>query len=145
MIGVIIYGNSNKHTSVIYVLEWFLMWIQWWCPFYDQSDHTWQDWQTHKCYIWSGAVFYANLMVMSILWLKRDHIWQCWQTNKCYIFSETVFWCESNDGVHSVIRVSIYSIQDKEVSQDNVKAKIQDKKFFKTMSRLRSKTKKFEF
>jgi len=67
----------------------FLMWIQWWCPFHDWSDRTWQDWQTHKCYIWFGAVFYANLMVMSILWLKRDHIWQYWQTNKCYIFSET--------------------------------------------------------
>ena len=57
VIGVTIYGNTGKHISVIYVLEWFLMWIQWWCLFCDQSDYIWQCQQTCKCYICFGVNF----------------------------------------------------------------------------------------
>ena len=36
----------------------FLKWIWWQCLFCDQSDHIWQYWQTYKCYICSGVVFW---------------------------------------------------------------------------------------
>ena len=38
----------------------FSMWIQWWCPFHDQSDHKMENRSTFKCYICSEAVFHCE-------------------------------------------------------------------------------------
>ena len=89
VIGVTIYGNTNKYTSVIYHLE----------PFFD-----------------------VNSMVMSIVWLE----WLYQQICKCYISFGTIFQYEFNSDVCFVIRVTTYGNWDEEVSQNIVKAKIQD-------------------
>jgi hypothetical protein len=63
MIGVTIYGNTNKHISATYILEQFfgvnsmVMWVLWseW-----QSDYIWQYQQTNRCYICAEVVFWCE-------------------------------------------------------------------------------------
>ena len=46
------------NMQVLYIIwNHFSMWIQWWCPLCDWSDHIWQYWQIYKCYISSKTVF----------------------------------------------------------------------------------------
>jgi len=54
-------------------LNCFLMWIQWWCPFCDWSDHIWQYQQMCECYTWSEPVFWCKFnsdvcLVIAILY-----------------------------------------------------------------------------
>ena len=103
------------------------MWIQWWCPLCDWGD-------------------------------------QYCQIYKCYISSKTVFWCEFNGDVCCVIKVAIYGNTNKYTSVvyhlepffnvnsmvmsivwlERPHMAIETKKFLKTLSRLRSKTRKLD-
>ena len=55
------YMATPLNMWVVYVF-WsdFSMWIQWWCPFHDQSDHKTENRSTCKCYICSEAVFHCE-------------------------------------------------------------------------------------
>ena len=55
MIGVTIYGNTNKHISVMHVLDQFFDVDSMVISVLDQSDHIWQYGQIYKCYICSGV------------------------------------------------------------------------------------------
>ena len=49
-------SNLDNVSKKITDIKGFLMVICV-CQPHDRSDHIWQDWQTHKCYTSSGAVF----------------------------------------------------------------------------------------
>ena len=52
---------SPANTQGWYIFRnHFLMWIQWWCRFRDQSNHIWQVQQTYKCDTSSGTIFQSE-------------------------------------------------------------------------------------
>ena len=81
------YMASSANTQVWYIFgNHFLTWIQWWCPFCDQSDHIWQVQQTHKCDTFSRTIFNMNSVVMLVLWSEWIYIASLANTQVSYIF-----------------------------------------------------------
>ena len=90
------YMASPANTEVWYIFgNHFLMWIQRWCWFCDQSDHMWQVWQTQVWYIFRN---HFSMWIQWWCWFHdlSDHIWQVRQTHKCDTSSGTIYQHELN-------------------------------------------------
>jgi hypothetical protein len=99
VIGMTIYGNTNKCMSVIYVLElffdvnsivMFVLWSEW--PF-----------MAILAKVWVLHMFWTSFLMWIQWWYlfgdRGDHLWQYQQMCECYIHSWIIFWCEFNGDV----------------------------------------------
>ena len=129
------YMASSANTQVWYIFgNHFLTWIQWWCPFCDQSDHIWQVQQTHKCDTFSGTIFWHEFNG-DVGFVIRVTIYGKYSKHTSMIHFQKPFF-----DVNSMV-TSVSWSKWPYVYGYNVKTKIQDKEaHLNIMSRPRFKT-----
>ena len=76
---------------------------------YKGWNHIWQEWQTHKCYMY---IFWRHFSIWIQWWCAigvwSDHIWQYQQTHQCYTSSGAIFQYKFDGDVWLVFGMTIY-------------------------------------